>query len=100
MINLNEYQIGLKGDQKKGFLLLAVGSAGGFVFLPMAFVAIYGLYFYWAATFKLMRSKCPKCGKNVGTLQPRTNYQCKSCSRIFIEPPASENGENQEKWFK
>jgi len=90
----------LKSRMKSGVILIALGVLGGLLFVPFVLVSVYGLYRYWSAGWKVMRSKCPECGAKVGYLQPVINYQCRNCKTVFIEPPKTEGGKHQDQWFK
>jgi len=86
---MNEYvesQKLLQKERKKAFLFLVLGSLGAYVFIPIAVLALYGLYLYWRATWKIHTAKCPNCNKNIGLVQHVSNEKCRNCGYIFIKP--------------
>lgn len=93
-----ERQIRLVSRQRSAFLFMAVFALGAFFFPPLAILLLLALLSWWYLAWRIMSSKCPSCGENVGRVTPLLNHACRVCGEVFVEPPTNENGENQHLW--
>lgn len=90
----------LQSKQKIAFLLIAAGAAIGFIFPPVAVIAIYGILSYWHSTWRIHKAKCPSCQHNVGLVRPYSNEKCRHCGEVFIQTITVSTQEGQDQWLK
>ncbi len=93
-----ERQERFERHQKISFLAMAAGALGAFLIMPLGLLALLAVLYYWYCTWKIVTSKCPNCGQNVGRVSSTFNNSCRSCGELFVEPPLTESGKNQHLW--